>query len=245
MGRQALYGAAKLYMGPPSSIWGRQALYGAAKLYMGPSSSIWGRQALYGATKRYMGPPSSIWGHQALYGAVKLYMGPPSSIWGRQALYGAVKLYMGLPSSIWGCQALYGAAKRYMGPPSSIWGHQAQAIKRSAGSSNQLILHQLVRSTAHVSICCYNNDLTTAMYLLAFHAFLKIGEIAVTSAAQPNSVLQLNQLAITTEECTVVFHSYKHYQGPPAGYEKWKVVFALTNGLAMHREEDYLQHFTH
>lgn len=77
------------------------------------------------------------------------------------------------------------------------------------------ILHQLVLSSPHVSICYYNNVLTAAMYLLAFHAFLRIGEIAVTKASQSNSVLQLNQLSVNTEECTVVFHSYKHYQGPP------------------------------
>ena len=53
------------------------------------------------------------------------------------------------------------------------------------------------------------------MYLLAFHAYLRIGEFAVTTGAQSNSVLQLNQLPVTNTDCTVVFHSYKHYQGPP------------------------------
>ena len=46
------------------------------------------------------------------------------------------------------------------------------------------ILHQLVHSRPHISDCYYHNVLTAAMYLLAFHAFLHIGEIAVTSTAQ-------------------------------------------------------------
>lgn len=77
------------------------------------------------------------------------------------------------------------------------------------------VLHNLVRSSPHISICYYNDVLTTAMYLLAFHAFLRIGEIAVTSAAQSIRVLQMSQLSITKEQCTIVFQSYKHYQGPP------------------------------
>jgi len=77
------------------------------------------------------------------------------------------------------------------------------------------ILHQLVRSTPHISHCYYNSILTSAMYLLAFHAFLRIGEIAVTSTAKSNNVLQVSQLAITSSGCTVVFYAYKHYQGPP------------------------------
>ena len=77
------------------------------------------------------------------------------------------------------------------------------------------ILHQLVRSTPHISHCYYNSILTSAMYLLAFHAFLRIGEIAVTSTAKSSNVLQVSQLAITSSGCTVVFYAYKHYQGPP------------------------------
>ena len=79
----------------------------------------------------------------------------------------------------------------------------------------KVILHDLVRSAPHISICYYNGVLISAMYLLAFHAFLRIGEIAVTSTAQSSCVLQLNQISLSSDKCTVVFHSYKHYQGPP------------------------------
>lgn len=60
------------------------------------------------------------------------------------------------------------------------------------------VLHKLVCSTPHISCCYYNNILTSAMYLLAFHAFLRIGEIAVTSTAKIGQVLQVSQLAVAT-----------------------------------------------
>ena len=39
--------------------------------------------------------------------------------------------------------------------------------------------------------------------------------MVVSSTARPCSVLQMSQLAVTANEVTVVFHAYKHYQGPP------------------------------
>ncbi|KAK2184445.1 hypothetical protein NP493_265g00002 [Ridgeia piscesae] len=64
------------------------------------------------------------------------------------------------------------------------------------------------------------------MYLLAFHAFLRIGEIAVTSTAQSSCVLQLNQISLSSDKCTVVFHSYEHYQGPPVSFCPIKAIRA-------------------
>ena len=53
------------------------------------------------------------------------------------------------------------------------------------------------------------------MYLLAFHGFLRIGEIVVSSARNSSVVLQVNQVTVNQTECVIVFHSYKHYQGHP------------------------------
>ena len=53
------------------------------------------------------------------------------------------------------------------------------------------------------------------MYLLAFHAFLRIGEIAAVTPARASAVLQFFQMALTSSACSVVFHTYKHYSGPP------------------------------
>ena len=45
----------------------------------------------------------------------------------------------------------------------------------------KLILHQLVHSTPHISDCYYHNVLTAAMYLLAFHAFLRRSHLYSTT----------------------------------------------------------------
>ena len=78
------------------------------------------------------------------------------------------------------------------------------------------ILHSLVRSASSITDCFYNSVLISSMYLLAFHAFLRIGEIAVTSVRNFRKVLQVHQVTVNQNECVIVFHSYKHYQGPPA-----------------------------
>ena len=53
------------------------------------------------------------------------------------------------------------------------------------------------------------------MYLLAFHGFLRIGEIVVSSVRKSYVVLQVDQVTVNQSECVIVFHSYKHYQGHP------------------------------
>ena len=89
---------------------------------------------------------------------------------------------------------------------------QGAAKLRSSGDQRApvttSVLYQLVSSTPHVSLFYYNIVLTSAMYLLAFHAFLRIGEMVVSSTARPYSVLQMSQLAVTANEVTVVFHEY-------------------------------------
>ena len=77
------------------------------------------------------------------------------------------------------------------------------------------ILHSLVRSATHTTDCCYNNTLICSMYLLAFHAFLRIGEMVAGSAKKSHTVLQVDQVTVNQSECVVVFRSYKHYHGHP------------------------------
>ena len=77
------------------------------------------------------------------------------------------------------------------------------------------ILHSLVRSAPHITDCFYNNTLVCSMYLLAFHGFLRIGEIVVSSVRKAYVVLQVDQVTVNQSECVIVFHSYKHYQGHP------------------------------
>ena len=73
------------------------------------------------------------------------------------------------------------------------------------------ILHSLVRSTSAVTNCFFASTLLSSMYLLAFHAFLRIGEIVVTSASKIDTVLQIHQISIEENKCTIVFYAYKHY----------------------------------
>ncbi len=51
--------------------------------------------------------------------------------------------------------------------------------------------------------------LISAMYLFAFHAFLQIGEIAVSS-----EVIQFSQVRLADTLC-ITFRQYKHYCGRP------------------------------
>ena len=54
------------------------------------------------------------------------------------------------------------------------------------------------------------------MFAIAFHAFLRIGEITVRSTAVHNPHLIMdNQLLIEGGELTLIFHSYKHSRGDP------------------------------
>ena len=51
--------------------------------------------------------------------------------------------------------------------------------------------------------------------MLAFHGFLRIGEIVVSSVRKSYVVLQVDQVTVNQSECVIVFHSYKHYQDHP------------------------------
>ena len=66
----------------------------------------------------------------------------------------------------------------------------------------------------------YSGCMFSAMYLLAFHAFLRVGEFTVKGPNSPHT-LQLNQINISVKEqvpqlLKINFHSYKHAKpGPP------------------------------
>ncbi len=76
------------------------------------------------------------------------------------------------------------------------------------------ILHRLVESTSRTTDSYYNRLLISAMYLLAFHAFLRIGEIAVSSPSRIADVIQLSQVSLSDTLC-ITFKKYKHHSGPP------------------------------
>ncbi len=75
-------------------------------------------------------------------------------------------------------------------------------------------LHPLVQSTSQTTDSYYNRLLVSAMYLLSFHAFLRIGEIAVPSSTKASEVVQLSQIQLQDNLC-ITFRKYKRYSGPP------------------------------
>ena len=97
------------------------------------------------------------------------------------------------------------------------------------------ILHQLVHSTPHISDYYYHNVLTAAMYSLAFHAFLRIGEIAVTSTAQQGQVLQVSQLTVTSSGCNVVFLCIQALRRPTSDFSyssPYRITMLSSSGYA-------------
>lgn len=78
----------------------------------------------------------------------------------------------------------------------------------------QDILLKLCNSLPLVVNDNYKSLLINAMFNLAFHAFLRIGEITVISPNYVNNnLLQLHQLSIgQTGQVSITFYNYKHHQ---------------------------------
>lgn len=75
------------------------------------------------------------------------------------------------------------------------------------------ILHNLVGSTHLITQSHYHSVMLKAMYLLAFHAFLRISELAV--AKTDKHVLKFNNISLTKSHLTISFDSFKHHKGDP------------------------------
>ena len=76
------------------------------------------------------------------------------------------------------------------------------------------ILKNLVTALGHTCPSVRERMMFQAMYMLAFHAFLRIGEITVHSATQQNpNLLGRHQLALKQSAMSVTFHQFKHSNG--------------------------------
>ena len=60
------------------------------------------------------------------------------------------------------------------------------------------VLHQLVGSLGHTASSAFRRTLYSAMFLLAFYGFFRIGELAAKSANSGSTVVQYNQLRFLT-----------------------------------------------
>jgi hypothetical protein len=82
---------------------------------------------------------------------------------------------------------------------------------------DKTLLARLLRALQHTIPSVTRRTMFAAMFSLAFHAFLRIGEITVNSAKHPHTanLIMLDQLAIQSKHMTINFRSYKHSQGQP------------------------------
>lgn len=78
------------------------------------------------------------------------------------------------------------------------------------------ILHRIIESSSQLAISRYSCCQFQAMCSLAFFAFLRVGEMTITSHNQGNSPLQVHQLVKLLDNTQrvvafkVVFHNFKH-----------------------------------
>lgn len=77
------------------------------------------------------------------------------------------------------------------------------------------ILTRLISSIPYVVSNCDNQLLITAMFLLAFYAFLRVGEITVKSSSESSAVLQFENLSFEWDNASllgmsIILVHYKH-----------------------------------
>ena len=72
------------------------------------------------------------------------------------------------------------------------------------------MLQTLVESCQSVTKSPYEQVMFKAMYILAFSAFLRLGEMT----SSPHNI-QLGQISLDTSSVNITFYTFKHYQGPP------------------------------
>ena len=75
------------------------------------------------------------------------------------------------------------------------------------------ILNDLVNSLSHTVSVHFHRILFKAMYLLAFHAFLRIGEL--TSSGTSKHFLLREHVIVEKDGIQIVFHHFKHSTGQP------------------------------
>lgn len=81
------------------------------------------------------------------------------------------------------------------------------------------VLHTLISAVSKVVTRLYEQRLLTCMFSLAFHGFLRIGEIAAKSVQDAPNVVQLDDIHLPKRDpnyCTLVLRKFKHSgsQGP-------------------------------
>ena len=72
------------------------------------------------------------------------------------------------------------------------------------------VLHKIVDATKYIVSSAYLRNMLQSMFLLAFHAFLRIGEITVHSRNRGDLVIQLGDVTISSTGIILVMSHFKH-----------------------------------
>lgn len=75
------------------------------------------------------------------------------------------------------------------------------------------ILHKMICALPHVITKTRTQILYTSMYLLAFYALLRLGEITTGSNYNSANILGVHQIEISDTQLTLSFFHYKHSDG--------------------------------
>lgn len=78
---------------------------------------------------------------------------------------------------------------------------------------------------AFPTVCsCYNRSLFSAMFLLAFAAFLRVGEMTTTGKGDDNNIMFQGVSVDANNTLKITFYHYKHrYLGSPHMRDLWLV----------------------
>lgn len=74
----------------------------------------------------------------------------------------------------------------------------------------------MITTLSKLHYSSYQQILFSAMFTLAFFAFLRLGELAVQSVSKPQYVIQLRDIQLAPDHLLITLHTYKHSaQRPP------------------------------
>ena len=79
----------------------------------------------------------------------------------------------------------------------------------------RLVLHELIAALSHTNGSAYQRTLYTAMFLIAFYGFFRVGEIAAKTKGSVRSLLQFRQLQFlpnvhTARTARITISEFKH-----------------------------------
>ena len=93
------------------------------------------------------------------------------------------------------------------------------------------ILHRLIQALKPATTSSYNLQLLTAVYLVAFHGFFRIGELLPKSQKQANLVLQLGDMQLWNKEgkLHILSLNIKHSKNMPPGTSENVILHCRTD----------------